>query len=398
MSPAMFRLRMALQGSRSSEPRLGTWSGARLRALETLSPGNTYQGIAIDGAGTDGNLVQGNLIGLDAFGAGAVPDGLFTDAAGVSISSAAQSNTIGGTVTGGRNIISGNTGYGLVIENTNTAANVVQGNTIGLDATSSIGIGNNSIGVAVFDAARDNQIGGTTLGAANLIASNTAGGVSLMMSRLPTIPFAGIAFMATRSSESARTRGPNAPRLRRCLSSVTLAPTRSSTDLWRAAPTRRFGLSSSRIRAGSSAQGQTFLGAMNATTGSGGTVSFSAWPALFPLDNSSPLPPSIRMVTPRRSRTFGTVTTTDSVGDGIPDAWRAAFFGGSGNSTDSSSCATCDPDHDGFSNLQEFYAGTNPRTNSSAFLITTVQESAPNVAVTFPSVAGRFTVSRRRMI
>ena len=68
---------------------------------------------------------------------------------------------------------------------------------------------------------------------------------------------------------------------------------------------------------------------------------------------------------------------------------RVAFFGGSGNATNNLSCSTCDPHHDGFTNLQEFHAGTNPQTNSSALRVTSVQKSSYDVVVTFPSVAGK---------
>jgi outer membrane lipoprotein-sorting protein len=57
------------------------------------------------------------------------------------------------------------------------------------------------------------------------------------------------------------------------------------------------------------------------------------------------------------------ITQIDSVGDGIPDWWRRHYFGGSGTTTDSTSCASCDPDGDGSPNLQEYQQGTNP-TNS----------------------------------
>ena len=58
------------------------------------------------------------------------------------------------------------------------------------------------------------------------------------------------------------------------------------------------------------------------------------------------------------------LVNADSVGDGIPDWWRKRYFGSSGT-TNSSSCASCDPDGDGFSNLEEYLAGTNPNDASS---------------------------------
>jgi uncharacterized repeat protein (TIGR01451 family) len=68
------------------------------------------------------------------------------------------------------------------------------------------------------------------------------------------------------------------------------------------------------------------------------------------------------------NNTAQAVTTVwlDSIGDGIPNWWRAQYFG-VGNATNSLSCATCDPDGDGFNNAAEFLADTNP-TNGSSFL------------------------------
>lgn len=59
----------------------------------------------------------------------------------------------------------------------------------------------------------------------------------------------------------------------------------------------------------------------------------------------------------------------DSVGDGIPDAWRKQFFGGTGTTTNSQSCVACDPDGDGVTNLQEYQRGTDP-TNPQSMNVT----------------------------
>jgi hypothetical protein len=61
-----------------------------------------------------------------------------------------------------------------------------------------------------------------------------------------------------------------------------------------------------------------------------------------------------------------------SVNDGIPDAWRARYFGGSGTTTNNLSAATADPDHDGLNNLQEFLAGTDPTKSASVLDLTAI--------------------------
>ncbi len=78
----------------------------------------------------------------------------------------------------------------------------------------------------------------------------------------------------------------------------------------------------------------------------------------------------------------------DSVGDDIPNAWRAQCFGGTGTTTNSQSCATCDPDHDGADNYHEYLADTNPTNALSFFCIQSIS-NATGFAVSYPSSASR---------
>jgi hypothetical protein len=89
-------------------------------------------------------------------------------------------------------------------------------------------------------------------------------------------------------------------------------------------------------------------------------------------------------------RVLAVAQNGDSVGDGIPDWWRKIFFGGDGTTTNApGSCASCDADGDGFNNLQEYLAGTDPTTSASAFRITSVTRTGANLLVTWTMGSGK---------
>jgi hypothetical protein len=124
-------------------------------------------GVLIDGSGT-GNLVQGNYIGTNAGGTGPLPN----SNAGVDLYG--NTNTIGGTVAGARNIISGNGNFGVELES-GVSGNLVQGNYIGTDYTGNSALANQGYGI--YDDATGNTLGGTVAGARNVIAANASNGV-----------------------------------------------------------------------------------------------------------------------------------------------------------------------------------------------------------------------------
>jgi len=82
------------------------------------------------------------------------------------------------------------------------------------------------------------------------------------------------------------------------------------------------------------------------------------------------------------------IVPRNSVGDAIPDWWRAQYFGGSGATTNSTSCATCDADGDGMSNYQEFMIGTDPTNSASSIHITAIRHPSNDVCVTWTTVGG----------
>jgi uncharacterized repeat protein (TIGR03803 family) len=104
-------------------------------------------------------------------------------------------------------------------------------------------------------------------------------------------------------------------------------------------------------------------------TGAGGQASFSYRGSMTPGTDT------IRATSLGASGTATAIwVASDSVGDGIPDWWRAQYFGGDGTTTNSQSCAMCDADGTGQNNLFKYVAGLNPTNATSVFVL-----SASNV-------------------
>jgi gliding motility-associated-like protein len=134
-------------------------------------------GIQIMDAGTSNNLVLGNYLGLDALGINPI-----SSVQGVLISNGATSNDIGGVAAGEENFICHSdgtpltlpNGYGIAMINTGTSNNKIFGNHIGVDIAGNVS-GANQIGVAFWDDANYNFVGGTGLNEGNIIAFNDVG-------------------------------------------------------------------------------------------------------------------------------------------------------------------------------------------------------------------------------
>ncbi len=134
--------------------------------------GNGTAGVLLLGTGANLDLVEGNLIGTNAGGTAALPNG-----DGVEIESGADLNTIGGTISGARNVISGNTHDGVFISGYLMEGNVVDGNLIGTDPTGRSAIPNGANGVQISGGVIDDTIGGTSSAARNVISGNAGAGV-----------------------------------------------------------------------------------------------------------------------------------------------------------------------------------------------------------------------------
>ncbi len=112
--------------------------------------------------------VAGNLIGTDLTGEGPLPNSV-----GISLNGGGG-GTIGGTTPATRNIISGNTNYGVEFQGLGAMDSVVEGNYIGTDVTGIRPLQNHADGI-YFAAGTGNTIGGTIPGSANVISSNGTG-------------------------------------------------------------------------------------------------------------------------------------------------------------------------------------------------------------------------------
>jgi hypothetical protein len=163
------------EGNQSGGVMIG--KGAKNNTIGGLTAGKrnlisgNWQGVLVSDNGTTGNIVIGNYIGTEITGTAA----LGNKHAGVSVGGGAQNNTIGGSTTSARNVISGNGNSGIEVVHSGTNGNIISGNFIGVDATGNSGLGNAGSGISVREQAQFNTIGGSVTGAGNVISANNGG-------------------------------------------------------------------------------------------------------------------------------------------------------------------------------------------------------------------------------
>ena len=76
--------------------------------------------------------------------------------------------------------------------------------------------------------------------------------------------------------------------------------------------------------------------------------------------------------------------TSDGVTDGILDSWWSGY-----GITGADRVASNDPDGDGFTNAQEYSLGTDPTDRTSAFQVTSVNNSGGTTTIAWTSVADK---------
>ena len=358
--------------------------GGYTAAARNIVSGNGWSGVTLSDSNTVGNIIAGNYIGLDLAGIAA----LSNTSVGVELDNGTSQNTVGGTSVGAGNVISGNGNAGIMIRNPGSANNVVQGNLIGLNAMRTAARPNAGAGILMYDGARSNLVGGSVFGAANLISSNSADGVTLSGATTTNNSIRGNSIFGNSGAAIALNSSAN---LSIAAPSLTLATLATNTII--SGNLTSFTNTTFQIDFYSSpaspAQGMTYLGSTSVTTSAHGSVSFTA--------NLAGHVPAGRIITATATDPAGNssamsggvaVTTVSSVNDGIPDAWRAQYFGGNGTTTNSRSCATCDADGTGMNNLQKFLAGLNPTNSASVLRLNAISSIASNNVASVLSTPG----------
>jgi hypothetical protein len=180
---------LGLNGSIGVDTSIPVRIGGLLPAQRNLFAGPTgntgNSGIGMRFTATASGVVQGNLIGTTRDG---------TARQGYSLGVWVQTKTsaadllIGGTDANARNLISGNVGTGILLENFGSILVdrvVIEGNWIGTDVTGALPLPNGSVAsqhagihrIQNFGGGSFNRIGGSAPGAANRIAFNTGRGI-----------------------------------------------------------------------------------------------------------------------------------------------------------------------------------------------------------------------------
>lgn len=148
--------------------------GGTGRFGRNLISGNKNNGIQLYTTAAKGNIVAGNYIGTNVDGTGAIANGT-----GVAITGGVN-NVIGGRGASQRNILSGNSADGIVVNSAGTKGNLIVGNYVGTDATGTAALGNGNYGVEISQPS--NVVGGARAGQGNVISGNDNSGVALWLS------------------------------------------------------------------------------------------------------------------------------------------------------------------------------------------------------------------------
>ncbi|HUF54861.1 MAG TPA: CSLREA domain-containing protein [Dehalococcoidia bacterium] len=147
------------------------WIGGAGTDEGNLISGNTI-GVNIPNHSMPPARILGNLIGTDASGQAAVGNGT-----GIRIVNAGGTIVGSGEKFGAGNVISGNTGDGILLSANEV---LIHANFIGTTATGEGSLGNGGRGIVIEDNSMENKIGFTSLESGNVIANSNGHGVAVV--------------------------------------------------------------------------------------------------------------------------------------------------------------------------------------------------------------------------
>jgi hypothetical protein len=157
-----------------------TASGVFINGLSQNLSGHTTRLLTLNGSG-----IALKVDGLDLAGSNNIISGLIIENFlfnGIEVAS--SNNTIGGTSAGAGDVVSGNSGDGVLIDSA-ASGNLVGGNILGLDASGTTALANGGNGLEIQGT--NNTVGGAVLAARNYISGNSKDGVRTTLSA-PTRP------------------------------------------------------------------------------------------------------------------------------------------------------------------------------------------------------------------
>jgi titin len=268
--------------------------GSAAGAANVLSA-NTY-GLVLAAAGTANNVVAGNLIGTDKNGTST----LANSGVGVLIETGAASNTVGGTAAGAGNVISFNQ-VGVFLDGGTTKSNALQGNLIGTDKSGTVAAGN-VVGVQFQNGANSNTVGGTLSGAGNTIAFNINQGVIVGSSPTDTATvgdsivnnsiFGNGALGIDLGADGPTANGANPrsfPNDGQNFPLITASGGNTVSGTLTSAPNTMYTIQFFQSPSGLTGQGQQFLGADTGTTDGNGNFTFTGFTLNAPITSGDVL-------------------------------------------------------------------------------------------------------------
>ena len=300
--------------------------GGSAAGTRNVISGNPFPGVDFIN-GSTGNKVIGNYIGTDASGLAAIPN-----SKGILINNS-PNNTVGGITEAERNVISGNTTFGIETRGAGAAGSRIIRNFIGTDVSGSGNLGNGADGV-VLNSSQDTVFINTiafnkgcgvfdSSGTGNLILgnsmfSNTGLGIDLAPRGL------------TINDSLDLDAGPNNLQNFPLLDSASIAGGNITVHgRYNGAPNKQFELdfySSTTYHPSHFGEGETYLSAgYAAATDAGGNAVFSA---TFPFTSKDHfITATARDVAGNTSEFSQALCLSDSDGDGIPDSWETKGWG-----------------------------------------------------------------------